>query len=263
MHDAFREIKKTIQLSPTGNPNFPPHLHEAVEVIYLKRGTGTAYCDGVAYTLHAGDFFLVFPNQIHYYCDFGPESDGMLFTANPAFFPLYTTTLTEKTSLTACYTTGREDETLLQLYRLVFEEHARGASNEVILSLLSTVLGMLLERCTLTAVNNNQSCALRIIQYCKKHYTEELTVDRVSQELHISRSHISHTFSNRLKISFPDYVNSLRLANAVQLLGQNRYSITEVAQRSGFQTIRTFNRAFLKQFGVSPRQYLQQVLPSH
>ena len=258
MNTAFREVKKSIQLSATGNPNFPPHLHEAVEIIYMKHGQGIAYCNGEAYTLTAGDFFLVFPNQIHYYSHFGPESDSMLLTANPAFFPAYTQVFSEKTPFSPQYTSGEEDRNLLRVFQIAFEEHAKNAPKDVVVSILSAALSMLLERYALTDINTGHSCAHRLLHYCKKHYKEELTVERISQELHISRSHISHTFNDHFKISFPDYINSLRLADAVRLLDKGTYSITEVAQQAGFPTIRTFNRAFLKHFGLSPRQFLQE-----
>ena len=258
MVTAFREIKKTIQSSSTGNPNYPPHLHEAIEVMFIKAGRGQAYCNGENYPLEPGDFFLVFPNQIHAYSDFGPEGVCLLAIVNPALFPAYAGVFTEKVPTSPRYTTRPTDRNLIRMLEMALEEHAGGAPREVVESLLSATVGMLLERYALADSDTDRSCALRIAHYCREHYKEDLTVDRLSRELHISRSHISHTFSRRFKIRFPDYVNSLRLAEAVRLLEKGGNSITEVAHLAGFQTIRTFNRVFLQHYGIPLRQYLRQ-----
>ena len=56
-------------------------------------------------------------------------------------------------------------------------------------------------------------------------------------------------------MNFCDYINSLRLVDAVNMLGNENASITEIAYASGFSTLRTFNRAFLKYYGVTPSEY--------
>ncbi|MBR4086416.1 MAG: helix-turn-helix transcriptional regulator, partial [Clostridia bacterium] len=96
---------------------------------------------------------------------------------------------------------------------------------------------------------------LEILQYCARHYKEDLSVASIAEELNLSRSSVSHIFSLRIGMNFCDYLNGLRLSDAVSLLKNKSYSITEVAERSGFSTLRTFNRAFLKQYGVSPSLY--------
>ena len=59
-------------------------------------------------------------------------------------------------------------------------------------------------------------------------------------------------------ISFPDYIKSLRIRHALELLGQNPdIPIAELADRSGFYTLRTFQRSFLAITGKTPSDYAQ------
>lgn len=59
-------------------------------------------------------------------------------------------------------------------------------------------------------------------------------------------------------ISFPDYIKSLRIRHALELLRQNPdIPIAELADRSGFYTLRTFQRSFLAVTGKTPRKYAQ------
>ena len=106
----------------------------------------------------------------------------------------------------------------------------------------------------------NGDTVLEILQYCARHYKEEISVASIAEELKLSRSSVSHIFSLRIGMNFCDYLNGLRLSDAISLLKNKSYSITEVAERSGFSTIRTFNRAFLKQYGVSPSSYRKKLL---
>ena len=96
---------------------------------------------------------------------------------------------------------------------------------------------------------------MKILNYCSLNYKENISVDDVANALSISRSTVSHTFGNQLKVGFCDYINMLRLVEARELLRNSDLSITEIAQNTGFETIRTFNRAFLKERGISPSQY--------
>ena len=80
-------------------------------------------------------------------------------------------------------------------------------------------------------------------------------MEEVADKLCISRSTVSHLFNERLAMNFCDYINSLRLSDAVKLLKNGKNTITEISDLSGFSTIRTFNRAFLKRYGISPSEY--------
>ena len=61
-------------------------------------------------------------------------------------------------------------------------------------------------------------------------------------------------------ISFPDYIKGLRIRHALEILGQTPdIPIAELADRCGFYTIRTFQRAFLAVTGKTPSDYAQEL----
>ena len=63
---------------------------------------------------------------------------------------------------------------------------------------------------------------------------------------------------SKLQIGFNDYINSLRVSNACKHLVKSERSITEISEMVGFNTLRTFNRAFIKQTGMTPSKYRSQ-----
>jgi AraC-like DNA-binding protein len=61
--------------------------------------------------------------------------------------------------------------------------------------------------------------------------------------------------NQKLGMGFNDYINSIRISNACRLLTESNAPISEISEEVGFNTVRTFNRAFVKHIGSSPREY--------
>jgi len=94
-----------------------------------------------------------------------------------------------------------------------------------------------------------------VINFCLENYQKDISLDRVAEALHISKYYLSHVFSEKLHMRFNDYIAMLRMTEACELLVNKKMSITEIAYEVGFNTPRSFNRAFLKHVGTTPREY--------
>ena len=85
--------------------------------------------------------------------------------------------------------------------------------------------------------------------------TPGFTVDTLCGMLNMSRT----SFYNKLKAltdqAPADYVRLIRLNRAKQLLREQRYTVTEVAEMTGFSDAKYFREVFKKHFHVSPTQY--------
>ena len=247
MDKYFRESKERLIITCTNSLDFPPHIQDEVELVYMLHGTCSAYCADQHYELKAGDCFLVFPEQVHHYqnsCD----CQAYLIIVHPKQLEL-----TQQTPVHAVYPC--DDEDLKQLLDLTVREYESQKDKSVAIPLLRAVLGKLLRHYTLTDDPVQDSAVQQIVRYCSNHYKEPLTVAAVAKALYRSQSYISHTFSEKLKISFSDYVNSLRLDEAMRLMKMGGLSIEQIAELSGFPTTRTFHRACRNQYSMSPRDY--------
>jgi YesN/AraC family two-component response regulator len=109
---------------------------------------------------------------------------------------------------------------------------------------------------TISSSPTGELSALRaVIDYCTRHFTNEISLSSLEEELHLSKYYISHLFNNRIHVHFNHYVNSLRIYEAKRLLRHSDKSITAIGEEAGFGTLRTFNRAFHKQMGCTPGEY--------
>ena len=68
----------------------PPHLHEAIEVVYVTDGDIELGVGQELYHMDEGDFAIVFPNVIHHYQVFGKKENKVIYLyLDPTLFPSY------------------------------------------------------------------------------------------------------------------------------------------------------------------------------
>jgi len=99
----------------------------------------------------------------------------------------------------------------------------------------------------------------KVLYYIQQHSHENLTLDSVSKEMGVGRSHLSHLFSQKLNINFRRFLNAVRIEKACALLQDTPLSIKEVCYESGFANTRTFHRAFMDEQKMTPAQYRAQM----
>ena len=94
-----------------------------------------------------------------------------------------------------------------------------------------------------------------IFEYIHNNYMKEITLDTIAGIANFSKFHFSRLFKQFTNMSFYDYLNKERIQVAEKLLLNPELSITEVAFRSGFSSISTFNRVFKNSKNCSPTEF--------
>ena len=62
MQNIIREAQRFITAKKYLLLDFAPNIHERIEQIHIKNGSGTAICDGKEFAFLSGSFFILFPN---------------------------------------------------------------------------------------------------------------------------------------------------------------------------------------------------------
>lgn len=234
------------------------HLHYHVEIVYMKEGYATAFIDSDTYRIETGDLLVVFPNRIHRFEDAEQQNSYDLFIVNPDLCPELAQKISTENPQNPVIHEAFKNPRLASLLKILSTAKDFPASYRQImlkgyfLALFAEILDMLPMRNS----KPDENQAMRtVVQYCSRNFTKDLSLAILEEELHLSKYYISHLFGDKLGIRFNDYVNSLRVSESCRLLRVSDMSITEIADASGFGTLRTFNRAFIKQMGVSPSDY--------
>ena len=199
---------------------YPAHLHHHLELVLFLEGKSVAFADAERCEIEAGDAFLTFPEQLHRYETVGHEHFYILI-ADPRLMPELSEILEGPPPERALIKGGARDVLVLDAAKqlLAMKEPQTVAQKALQKGLLLTIFGHILNGCHLSQARTGGSQAFRaVVEYCTKNYQRELSLSVLERELHISKYYVSHLFSERMQLSFNDYVNSLRVAHACRYL---------------------------------------------
>ena len=233
-----------------------PHLHTQIELAFVTAGKTKVWVDNHVYEMGAGDVIVVFPNQVHRFETLEREQ-YVLLKFNPDILPELVNAFTQipASNLLSGAANDPHLAALIDSISVTYYEDAP-YREQILRGYLLSFFGLLLRRMTLADAQSGDYHVLgSILNYCIGHSSEPLSLAVLERELHISKYYVSHMMSEKLHMGFNDYINSLRVSNACTLLRKSDLSITEISERVGFNTMRTFNRAFSKQMGMTPREY--------
>ena len=241
---------------------WPPHLHQHIEIVYMRSGSARTSVDLDEYVLEEDDLFITFPNQVHCYMKDDaqkiPDRSFVFMIVSPNFIPYFTDMYKGKLPSSAVIKNVSKDPKLSSIIKLISDEHAENSSpnTTVIKGLLYALLGEFVAQNHLIDQPSSEKAPIKaIVKYCSENYKRELTLDILEEELFLSKYYISHILHDKLKMGFFDYINYLRVSEACNLLSNTNMPIAAVGEAVGFKSPRTFNRAFCKVHGISPRKY--------
>ena len=118
---------------------------------------------------------------------------------------------------------------------------------------------LLVKRHSLSQYSYVVGQAITIINY---DLLADLSLKSISAQLSVSPAYFSGLFKKECGCTLTDYVNKLRLEQAVLLLRNGENQIQSIAYKCGFQDPNYFIRLFKKHTGMTPGQYRKTQLPN-
>lgn len=102
-----------------------------------------------------------------------------------------------------------------------------------------------------------------IIYYIDQHFTEpNLQLERITQEFKISPYYFSKLFKKEMNRNFHDYLVEKRVQHASYLIqhsNENKMTLQNISDASGFGDYSTFYRGFRKHYDISPKKFATQM----
>ena len=255
---AFYESRpESFFAGPMTTYPFPLHLHEMVELVVILQGTCTMQLDGETYELAPGDAAIAFPLIPHSFDRLDENSLG--FTA---FFPADSITefadkfrnmLPDNPIVRNEYA----DENVRFAVDRLMALHTNEENSPMRLAYLHLLLAHLLSVLTFHPASDwrERSMGSRIARYIYNHACEQISVAGVARDLGISESHLSHLFARQFRMNFRRFVNTIRINRAIQLMQNPNLTLTQISDQCGFENMRTFRRAFIRETGTLPTDY--------
>lgn len=95
----------------------------------------------------------------------------------------------------------------------------------------------------------------RSLDYITMHYMEDIRVEDLARACHLSETHFRRVFTSYMKMSPLEYINTVRIRTACDLLQKTEDPIADIAHKCGFTTNSTFNRNFRQMMGMTPAEW--------
>jgi len=280
MKPFYEKKDCAVQSFESADMEFPEHLHDHIEVLYVLEGSIVVQIMEKRQKLEAGDCAVIFPQQIHSYHD-PMDSRTRVFIFDDSLTGMYLHSVRRcspsRPFLAALELPGDAALALDRLYALSRTDGGKdsriegmGAAGELsggngaalcsawIQVLLACVWFLLAPKKREQSESMELTC--QVVQYITEHFQEPLTLELLAKELHVNKYYVSNIFSARLQMSFRRYLNHIRLEYAMQLMKASDASLVDVWAEAGFNSQRSFNRTFVEIMGMTPMDYRRSLM---
>lgn len=237
--------------------NFEFHTHDICEIIYLNRGDISAIIGEKQYKVLPKSLVIFRANIPHRIRIDSPkpyERHNVLFNdkelANGIFQKL-----PKEIDLINC-SQNRAIELLFEKLDFYYNNFEGNDLKLLVTNIIEEILFNLYlnpNEDALDMMLEVHPAIKSAVEYINKHYTEEITIDEVSKEACITKSHLHHLFMEYMKISPKKFINMKRLSKAQKLISTGDKP-TAIYSECGFTDYGTFFRNYTNHFGYTPSQ---------
>ncbi|HRU97158.1 AraC family transcriptional regulator [Ruminococcus sp. XPD3002] len=247
---------------------YPVHWHNAVEIIIPLHNGFSVTSGGVEYNLNEKEIIIIPPGELHQM----PAREGrrIIFQCdNSVLSEVSTLEAITPVFASAIHITPELDKDLYVIARkgildIYTEYYSREPMADVkiyinLIRMLTAVREFQIRQVNEAAMNSISTDDSRkfsyVMKYINQNYTEEISLEKLASIAGYSKYHFSRIFKEYNNMSYIQYINNKRIKAAERLLVDPELSITEVAMRSGFASLTTFNRAFRKAKNCTPSEF--------
>ena len=94
-----------------------------------------------------------------------------------------------------------------------------------------------------------------VIEYIKSNYYKKIKLSELSSIIHICDNHLIRLFKSATNRTPINYINDIRMEQALKLLINSELSITEISYKVGFSSVNYMSNIFKTNLKISPNQY--------
>ena len=252
----------------------PVHQHDFYEVYFFISGNVEYNVEGKSYHLKQGDILLINPLELHQ-PRIGPDQSSyerIVLWIDKGYLSLL---CSNESSLTRCFdNTNPNHSNLLSLTKsqqnllheklldLLRESEEKSYGSDIARKAILTMFLVELNRISMSSEKNKEGqkpdspLVSGVLDYINSHYCEKLSLSSIADEFFVSKYYLSHIFNSVVGTSLHRYITLKRLIHAKQMLSSG-IRPTAAATHCGFTDYAGFYRAFVADFGVTPKEYLK------
>ncbi len=227
----------------TPMPETPERPIHYFDLTIVLEGTLQYKIDGTPITLGAGDALLISKGMLRARDATSEKIDYISFNFHAEEAP----------DLPLLMQGAVQNETKLMIAACdeIAKRHPLGYEETATL-LLSAILRSFKDNLQDTTVT---PLTAKIVRYLHKNLAQRITLSDIGKMTFFSPVYCDTVFKKDMGVSIIDYLLGKRIAEAKKLLIEGTFSLSEIAQQSGFEDSNYFSRVFKKRTGYTPTEY--------
>ena len=259
------------------------HMHDSIQINYVMRGSLRHTINKTTYDLVKGDIFIIPPFVPHGLED-KDKSDCEIIELEflPEFIfgrhrtmekieGVFDFAYIEPFLVSECEVkprlnlAGKAQIAVENMLASLFEEY-NNREESFLLAMKATVLQLLVYVSRAFSKNialdesqhlyeRHRTAIAGAISYIDENFREDITIEKVARIAMLSQSYFSYLFKSMTNRTFVEYLNELRLREAMRLLNETGKRVVDICFECGFNNVNHFNRTFKNYAGISPLQY--------
>lgn len=257
------------------------HRHEFVQIIYVSKGSSEHVLNDNKFSIYKGDIFIMPPYVPHYFVE-GGDAEIYEYEFTPEFInekfsieykdnsfmdfaylePFLVAENKIKPRLNLTGNVQREVENILNNIMLEYEQ--REKDFELVIKALTLQLLIIVSRQynrnEETNENNyvfmkHRDSLIKTIDFINENYFESISLDDAVRVSLLSKSYFGYLFKHMTHKTFTEYLNGVRISNAVELLKtRHDLKVIDICFMTGYNNVNHFNRIFRAETGCTPMQ---------
>mgnify|MGYP001213379587 CR=1 FL=1 len=256
------------------------HWHPCFEMLFVHEGEGAVIVNQIAYEMRRGMLFVFQPFHLHKVypkpsrerpyirtkLHFVPEEMADKLQVFPQRYGVLRRLWEERDAMFAWDLREHVDymEQIFQRYEGGGAGEGRSSEEDDALILLQ-LLGVVQEVDQSLRQVDSAGIVRRPLRYSEKimrwieeHFSEEISLERIAEEMHLSKFYVSRVFRAETGGSLTDYLTARRIKHACRLLQTTTLSVERIGAEVGLPDASYFVQLFKKVIGTTPLKYRNQ-----
>ena len=255
-----------------------PHWHKEIEVIYVVEGTIKIGVNDALLSVNEGEIYFFDSGETHYFLA-TPNSKRLVFQFDTHLFDALFQTSQHTINVRDIFKTrenwsvfwSKETETSVRQCLQACFEYAHDddpASLYLLYAHLYEYLGLMVGKVPLKKASNKKALTNdslqnqevidkmdQIFTFIEERYGEPIQLEDIADVAGFTPHYFTRFFKRNTGVTFVQFLTEYRINMAKSILGTEELPMIEVAEKAGFNSVKTFHHVFKENVGISPKKY--------
>ena len=253
------------------------HTHDHFELNYIYRGNGHFWFEEEQFTLTEGALLVIAPDSPHNVRALDDDFIISIMIRKSTFNKIFWSLLNKDTLISSFFKNAlsqnsernyvlfqTDNNPILQsLIQQLMAENGKVDAfvNDNMICMMQLFFSSVLRDCSDTAqlynvekISSGRFDVQMLSQYIRQHYAT-VTLKDLAEKFHYSEAFLSRLIKKNFGKSFSELIRAVRLSYAQELLQHSSYTLKEICEIVGYNSVSAFSRSYKEQYGVTPRSH--------